>query len=84
MINRAPQVMTLTVDTYERLIKVPFPLPGALDPTDPLAANFSSKQRAEPVPPQPNRLLANVDPTFEQQVLDVPQFQRKADIHDHN
>jgi hypothetical protein len=55
----------------------------ALHPADPLAPDVSGEHRAEAVPPQPDRLVANVDAALEQQVFDVPQAQREADIHQH-
>jgi hypothetical protein len=45
---------------------------------------ISSKQRAETVPPQPYRLMADIDPAFEQQVLDVPQTERISNVHHHS
>ena len=43
----------------------------------------ASKQRAEPVPPHPHGLVAQVDPALEQQVLDVPEAERVLNIHHH-
>ena len=40
-------------------------------------------QRPEPVPPHPHRLVADVDPAFEQQVLHVPQAQGVLHVHHH-
>ena len=37
----------------------------------PLTADVACEDRAEPVPPLPDRLVADVDPALEQQVLDV-------------
>ena len=42
------------------------------------------KHRTEPVPPVPNRLVADVDPPLEQNILDLSQRQRIADIHHHH
>lgn len=36
-----------------------------------------------PVPPLPNRLVADVDAPLEQQVFDVPQGQREPHVHQH-
>jgi len=36
-------------------------------------ARLRDKHRAEPVPPEPHRLTANVDATLGQQVLDLAQ-----------
>lgn len=50
----------------------------------PLAPDFRREHRPEPVPPEPHCLVANVNPTFEQQVLNVAQAERKPDIHQHH
>ena len=49
-----------------------------------LAPNVTCKQRAEPIPPHPHRLMANVDPTLEQQVFDIAQRQREPHVHHHH
>ena len=41
------------------------------------------EHRAEPVPPEPYRLMADIDTALEQQVLDLAQRQRVPDIHHH-
>ena len=45
-------------------------------PTD-----FSGKQRAKPIPPEPDRFITDVDTSFVQKVFDVPQRKRKANVH---
>jgi len=40
---------------------------------DTLAANVSREHRAEPVPPETDCFVADVDATLEQQIFDVPQ-----------
>ena len=42
------------------------------------------KHRTEPVPPVPNHLVADVDAPLEQNILDLSQRQRIADIHHHH
>jgi len=49
-------------------------------------ASFPDRSRehwTEPVPPEPNRLVADIDAPLMEQVLDLPQRQRIADIHHH-
>jgi hypothetical protein len=41
------------------------------------------EQRTKPVSPEPNRLVADIDATFEQQIFNLPQWQRVTDVH-HN
>ena len=45
----------------------------AAHPVHSLAANVGSEHQAEPVPPMLHRLVAEVDPAFEEQVVNVPQ-----------
>ncbi|MEO6716698.1 MAG: hypothetical protein ABIM50_05555 [Novosphingobium sp.] len=39
--------------------------------------DIGCEDRPEPVPPLPHGLVADVDAAFEEQVLDIPQRQRK-------
>ncbi len=41
------------------------------------------EHRTEPVPPVPNRLVADIEAPLEQESLDLSQRQRIADIHHH-
>ena len=45
--------------------------------------DLRGEHRTEPVPPVPNRLVADIDATLEQEILDLPKRQRIADIHHH-
>jgi hypothetical protein len=47
-------------------------------------ANFSSIVWAEPIPPEPDRLVADIDHARGQQILYVVQRQRVVDIHMHD
>jgi len=84
LVDCAPEVMHLAVDLHIHLVEVPFPLAKALHSVHPLAPDIGCKQRAEPVPPMPHRLVADVDPVLGQQILNVPQAQRKPHVHHHN
>jgi hypothetical protein len=46
-----------------------------------VATDFSRKQRAKSIAPEPNRFLADIDAALVQQILDVPQGHWKADVH---
>jgi len=52
-----------------------------LHPADALPADVSREQGPKPVAPQPDRFVAQVNATLEEQVLDVPQRQRKPHVH---
>jgi hypothetical protein len=45
--------------------------------------DLCGEHRAEPVPPEPYRLVADINTALEQQVLDLAQRQRVPDIHHH-
>ena len=67
VIDRVPQIAGLPVDPHEHLIKVPASdrpvAPGYPPPPD-----LAGEQRAKTVPPEPHRLVADVDAALGQQV----------------
>jgi hypothetical protein len=73
VIDRPPQATRLAVDLHVDLIEMPSQTAEPWHARNSLTAHLSSEQRAEAIPPQPHGLVANVDATFEQQILDVPQ-----------
>jgi hypothetical protein len=81
MIHRAPQIAPLAVDLYEDLVEVPAPVAIARKVSNPTSSNLACEHRAKTVPPKPHRLVADVDPALEQQVLDVSQAQWETGIH---
>ena len=83
LVDRTPQLAPLVVDFHEHLIKMPASLPISSHAI-PLAPDVGVEQRPKPVPPVPNSRVADVDPAFEQQALDVPEAQWKPDIHQHH
>lgn len=66
MIDGAPEIYHLAIDLHVHFIEVPLPVAEAPHPVDPLSADIAREKRAEPVPPQPNRLVAGVDAAFEE------------------
>ena len=48
---------------------------------NPLAADLSGEHRAEPVPPEPDGLMADVDAPLEQEVFDVSEGDWVSDLH---
>jgi hypothetical protein len=81
VIHRTPQIMRFAVDLHEHLVEVPAPVAETPHPRTALTPDVGCEQRAEPIPPQPHRLVANVDAALEEQILNVAQRQRKADLH---
>ena len=53
-------------------------------PPHPLATDVAGEHRAEPVPPQAHRPVANVDATLEQQILYIAQRKAEPDLHHHH
>ena len=43
--------------------------------------DLRGKHRPEPVPPQPHRLVADIDAMLEQNIFYPPKRQRVADVH---
>lgn len=56
----------------------------AAHPADPLPSDVGREHRPEPVPPQPHRLVTQIDPALEQKILDVAQTQWEPDVHHHH
>ncbi len=60
---------------------------GSVEPGAPLVPGCcrtnANSSRAEPVPPEPHRLVADDDAPFVQEILDVSKRQREAHIHHH-
>ena len=81
VVDGTPLIMTFPVDLDEHLIKVPFPMPETPHAVHSLPTNVGSKHRTEAVPPEPHRLVTQVNAALEEQVLDVPQAQRETHIH---
>jgi len=62
MIDGAPEIAEFAVDLHEHLIQMPMPLRIPAHVRYPLLSDLGSKHRAKPVPPKPDRLMADVDP----------------------
>jgi hypothetical protein len=75
--------VALAVDLHEHLIQMPAPLVAIAHRLHPPATDLGSEQLAKSVPPKPHRLMADVDATLVQQILDVAQRQREPDLHHH-
>src|SRR5271166_5390155 len=84
MIDGAPKIAELAVDLHKDLVQVPSPLRITAHVRYSFLSDLSSKHRAKPVPPKPDRLMANVDPALGQEILDVAQRQRVFHVHHHD
>ncbi len=83
MIHSAPKIVPLTVDLHQNLVKVPSPLLLTTYPVNATAADFGREHRAKAVPPEAHGLVANVDASFVQKILDVAKRQWKPAVHQH-
>ena len=81
---RTPEVHHLAIQLHEHLVQVPTPVPETPHPQHTLAADLTRKHRAEPVPPESHRLMAEVDPALEKKILHIQKRQRETDIHHHD
>jgi len=48
-----------------------------------VATDLGRENRPEPIPPEPHRLMRDVDPPLVQKVFDVPQRKRISDVPHH-
>ena len=60
------------------------PLRIAAHVRDPSLTNLSGEHRTKPVPPEPDGLVADVDPALGQEIFDVAQRQRVSHVHHHD
>ena len=64
MIDGAPEIAELAVDLHERLIQMPPPLRIAAHVRNASLSDPRGEYRAKPVPPEPDGLVADVDPAL--------------------
>jgi hypothetical protein len=50
---------------------------------NPLSSDLGGKHRSKPVPPEPDSLMADVDPALMQQILHIAEREREPDVHHH-
>ena len=75
--------MHLAFDLHENFVQIPLPVRIRPQPLHSLSADFSGEHRAETVPPEPNRFVADIDTALVQQVFHIPQRQKKSDVQHH-
>ena len=71
VVDGSPKVLVFAVDLHEHLIEVPPPIRTRPHPIHPLLADLGGEDRAKTVPPEPDRLMAHLDPALVEKVLDV-------------
>jgi len=61
MVDCAPEIAELAVDLHKHLVQMPSPLRIATHLRHPLLSDLSGEHRTKPVPPKPDRLMADVE-----------------------
>jgi hypothetical protein len=83
VIDGPPEIVLHPVDFHEDLVEMPPPVTERTHRLNPTTADLGSENRPEPIPPEPHRLMRDVDAPLVQQVLDVAQRERTRDLHYH-
>ena len=81
MVDRASEIVLVTVDLHKDPIHLPAPLGNLARRPGSAFLDLTGEEQPKPVDPFPHALMANVDAAFVQQVLGISERQRKADIH---
>jgi hypothetical protein len=81
VIDHSPEVDHLAIQLHVHLVQVPARVTKATHARDMLATYVACEPRAEPVPPRPHRLVADIDPALEQQVLNISERKREPHAH---
>ena len=80
MVNRSPQIMLLTINFHKNFVDMPTPIWMA---TYPLLFNLFCKQWPKSVPPKSYRFVANINPSFMQNIFYLAQAKWKSHIIHH-
>ena len=73
MVDGTPEIVGLPADLHEHLVQVPLPLRRWPHSFRPALADLVREMSTETIYPMPNRLMADVDAAFVEQVFDVAQ-----------
>ena len=83
VLDGSPQIMGDAFCLHGNFVQMPLPrIPSSRHISAP-HSDPSGEHRTEPVPPVPHGFVAQIDASLVGQILDVPQRQRKPDIHHH-
>ncbi len=84
VVDGAPEVMLYAIDLHKDLVEMPPPVLICPHGIDASPLDLGGEDRSEPVPPEPNRLMRDVDAALMQQVFHIPQPKRVRDVHHHH
>ena len=82
MVDRPPEIVELAVYLHENLIQMPGPV-RVETIFDAALSDRLREQRSGPVPPETHCFMRDVDTAFVQEIFNVTQREREADIHHH-
>lgn len=83
VIDGAPEIVALAVDLHEHLVHVRLPFRVGTELLNPFSFDLLGEHWAEPIPPIPYRLVADVDAAFMENIFDVPQRKRETHVEHH-
>ena len=83
VIDGSPEIVRLAIDLHEDFVQMPAPLRNSPQAFYQSPSDLRSKHGSEAVPPEPHSLVADINPAFEEQVLDLPQREGIADVEHH-
>jgi hypothetical protein len=83
VVDSAPKIVALSSNLDEDLIQVPLPLWAASYRFRPMFPDLVREVSAEPINPEADTFVTDIDPAFVEKVLDIAQRQRESDIHHH-
>jgi len=78
-----PQIIHLPIDLHKDLVQVPAPLRRGPQSSRSLLPDLRGEHRTEPIPPEPHRLVADIDTPLEQQIFHRLERQWISDVHHH-
>lgn len=83
MIDSAPEVMLYAVDLRENFVEMPLAMSKCAHRDGPASLYLSSKYLTETVPSVAHRLMRDIDAPLVEEILDVLQRERIANIQHH-
>jgi hypothetical protein len=72
VVNSAPEIVVHAVDLHENLVEMPASMPEMPHRLDPTSPDLGRENRAEPVPPEPDRLIRDIYAPLMKQVFNIP------------
>ena len=71
MVDGPPEIVHFAIDPHGNLVQMPAPLRVSPLLCGTRFLDLRCERRAEPIPPSPHCLVADIDPSFVEQVFDL-------------